>query len=215
MQKGFIFDMDGTMFDTEGISLDAYDTVGEMFGIRLSETEKLGFLGLPSEKIAQRFYTLFGEDFDWQAFRKKKMEVQNAVIAEIGVPIKAGLFEMLQYAKENHILCAVATSTSAERAMPLLAGAGVLDAFGAVICGDQITRGKPNPDIFLRAAEELGLSPEECVVFEDSRNGILAAKAAGMFSILIPDKIAPDAEMWQAADLLCKDLIEAKAYFEK
>ncbi len=214
MNCGFIFDMDGTMFDTEQISLDAMDVVAEEFGIRLSMEFKLGLLGLPSEAIAERFYDAFGREFDFDGFRQRKIQVQDAVIEETGVPIKAGLTEILEYGKNHGIRMAVATSTSRKRAMSLLEEAGVIDYFQCVICGDSIQNGKPHPEIFLTAASSLGIAPERCIAFEDSRNGILAAHRANMFAVLIPDKIAPDQEMKAAADLLCNSLVDAKKYLE-
>ena len=215
MVKGFIFDMDGTMFDTEQISMDAMDAVAEEFGIVITDEFKFGLFGLPSEVIGERFYAQYGEEFDYPRFRERKIDYQDAVIARDGVPIKPGLLELLDYGKTHGISMAVATSTSRNRATSLLADAGVEAYFQCVLCGDEIENGKPHPEIFLKAAERLELSPTNCIAFEDSRNGILSAHRAGMFTVLVPDKIAPDAEMKAAADLVCDTLLAAKTYIEE
>ncbi len=213
--KGFIFDMDGTMFDTECISVEAMQQVACQYGVKVEYRDALQFLGLPREEIQKRFLLMFGEDFDYTNYRLDKISYQDAVIKEKGVPIKPGLWELLQYAKEHEILCAVATSTSRERAMGLLSGAGVDGEFSVIVCGEDVRKGKPNPDIFLYTTSKLGLEPSECIVLEDSRNGILAAANSGSYAILIPDLILADEEMKKAADLVCKDLHEVLEYIKK
>ncbi|MBR5153077.1 MAG: HAD family phosphatase [Clostridia bacterium] len=215
MALGFVFDMDGTLFDTETISLDAMDTVASEFGMSLPEEFKLGLLGLPSEEIKQRFLSTFGDDFDYARFRSRKIEVQDAAVEKDGVPLKPGLTEILEYGRAQGISMAVATSTSRYRAINLLTKAGVVPYFQYILCGDEIKNGKPHPEIFMTAAEKLGLMPEECIAFEDSRNGIISAHRAGMFAILIPDKIEPDREMADAADLVCDSLFDAVEYIKK
>ncbi len=213
--KGIIFDMDGTMFDTESISVEAMQQVARRYGVSVEYHVALEFLGLPSEETKRRFLLKFGADFDYAHYIMDKIAYQNAVIQEKGVPIKPGLLELLQYAKENQFLCAVATSTSRKRTEDLLSRAKLENAFLSVICGEDVECGKPNPDIFHCAADKLGLKPEECIVIEDSRNGILAASRSGSLGILVPDLIPADEEMKQAADVICADLFEVLAYIKK
>ncbi len=213
--KGIIFDMDGTMFDTEIISVNAMQQVALRYGVSVEYEVALEFLGLPREEIRQRFLQRFGQEFDYTNYRLDKIAYQNAVIQDKGVPIKPGLMELLQYAKDNCIPCAVATSTSHERTKDLLSRAEVEGYFPVVICGEDVKNGKPNPDIFLYAAEKLELKPEDCIVIEDSRNGILAASRTGSFAILVPDLIPVDEEMQTAANLICSDLFGVLEYIKK
>ncbi len=213
--KGIIFDMDGTMFDTETISVKAMQQVAKRYGVIVEYNDALEFLGLPSEEIRRRFLLKYGTEFDYTNYREDKIAYQNAVIQEKGVPVKTGLMELLDYAKDNEILCAVATSTSRVRTEDLLSRAHVNHYFAAVVCGADVKEGKPNPDIFLYTAAKLGLKPEECVVIEDSRNGILAASRSGSFSFLVPDLIPVSKEMEDAADYVGKDLHEVLYYIKK
>lgn len=213
--KGIIFDMDGTMFDTEIISVEAMQQIAKRYHISVSFESALEFLGLPSGVIRERFLKKYGENFDYDNYRKDKIAYQNAVISERGVPIKAGLPEILRYAKEEGIPCAVATSTSRERTEDLLQRSGLKSSFEAIICGEDVKNGKPNPDIFLFAAEKIGMKPEECVIIEDSRNGIIAASQSGSQSILVPDLIPADDEMKDAADVVCNDLFEVLEHLKK
>lgn len=204
--KGLIFDMDGTMFDTEIISLEAMAHTARNYGISLERSVMLSFLGLPSEEIRRRFLAIYGEDFDYAGYRLEKIRYQDRVIEEKGVPLKTGLLPLLEYAKSKHLPCAVATSTSRHRAENLIAKAGLTNYFAAIVCGEDVSCGKPSPDIFLLAAQKLSLSPADCLGIEDSQNGILSAHQAGMKTALIPDLIPVNEEMRQSADWIFTDL---------
>ncbi len=213
--RGILFDMDGTMFDTEKISVDAMRQVAKEYGVSVEYESALEFLGLPRQEIQKQFLLKFGHDFDYANYRLDKIAYQNAIIQEKGVPIKPGLLELLEYAQEQEIPCCIATSTSRERTDDLLYRAGVQRYFSAVVCGEDVEKGKPNPDIFLYAAKKIGVNPEDCLVIEDSRNGILAASAAKMFSVLIPDLVPVDDEMRNAAHMICESLYDVLEYLKK
>lgn len=213
--KGLIFDMDGTMFDTEVISVSAMEHAAELYGIQLPRETMLGFMGLPGAEIRRQYLELFGDAFDYAGYRRKKIDYQDAVIDRDGVPVKPGLCALLEYARRRGLRCAVATSTNRDRAEDLIRRAGVWAYFDAVICGEDVEQGKPAPDIFCLAAKTLGLAPEACAGIEDSRNGILAARRAGMFAILVPDLIPADEDMLKAADLRADSLDDVLDYLRE
>ena len=122
------------------------------------------------------------------------------------IPLKPGTIEILTFARENKIPCAIATSTTSESAHKNLNSTGLLPYFDAVICGDMIDKGKPEPDIFEKAAQAIGLSAKECAVIEDSRNGIIGARASGALTFLVPDVVMPDEDMKKSADYIFNSL---------
>ena len=131
-------------------------------------------------------------------------------IRENGVPVKPGLRELLAWLKQAHILCAVATSTFTNVAIGYLKNAGVLNCFAAIVGGDQVSRSKPDPEIFQLAMRALGKqTPETCVVFEDSRNGLLAGANGGFPVIVVPDLFDPTLELPGLCYARCARLDEA------
>ena len=212
--KGAIFDMDGTMFDSEQLSVLGWTKASEEMGFEIPMDFMLSCMGLPANVIAQMFVERYGKDFDYQNFRDRKITHMTAVIERDGVPVKPGLFELLDHLHAKQIPCAVATSTSEERAMYMLNTAGVKGYFQAIICGDMIENGKPAPDIYLKAAEALALDPADCMALEDSRNGIISASRAGMKAVLIPDMIPADDEMRAAAYAMVESLHDVVAMVE-
>ena len=213
--QGLVFDMDGTMFDTEVISAAAMRHSLGTLNLSITDGEILQCMGLTGKAIRDRLFARFGPDFAFDTYLERKVAYQNAVIEQNGVPQKEGLLPLLQYAKEAGIPCAVATSTSRERALPLIRRSGTEAYFAAVICGGDVSVSKPEPDIYLLSAERLGLLPEQCAGIEDSRNGILAVRRSGMFSVLVPDLIVPDREMQTAADLVCGSLLDVLTFLKQ
>lgn len=204
--KGVLFDMDGTMFDTETMSIYGWEVTAKKYGIDISREFMIGCMGLVTDAIRDRFYDRYGREFDYYKFRADKMKAMADVIEKSGVPHKKGLTNLLEYLKQSGIKCAVATSTTNARAMYNIERGGVLDYFDEIISGDMVSRGKPEPDIYVYAAGRLKLLPAECMVLEDSRNGILSAHASGAVSVLIPDIIPVDNDMLAAADYKLDDL---------
>lgn len=130
------------------------------------------------------------------------------------MPVKRGLPELLDYLKENRYQTAVASSSSRATVEDYLRRAKMEGIFSTLICGDMVTRSKPEPDIFLKAAEELGAAPADCLILEDSPNGIRAAHAAGMRVIMVPDLIEPTADLRAMASKVCESLHDVILFLE-
>ncbi len=196
-----IFDMDGTIYDTEQIYRRAWLAAG------VPEDLYRSYIGTPRAYI-KKLLTEHG--FDAEEIYRQKDAFTAAETAE-RVPLKPGALECLSFLKEHGIRTAIATSSSVETAHTYLAKSGLAPYFDVVCSGNQVEHGKPAPDVFLYAAELLGAAPEECFVAEDSFNGVRAGRAAGMFTVMIPDLVEPDEEILALADACLESLSQLPA----
>jgi len=192
MITNVVFDMDGVIFDTERLALDAWIYAGRQTGDGITPALVLATVGLDLAHTRQVFEETLGPEFHFDALQAQRLLYTKRYIEEHGVPQKPGLAELLAYIKENRCKAALATSSKSGRTRGFLEQAGLLDRFDAIVCRDDIAVAKPAPDIYLRAAERLGVSPAECLALEDSPIGVRSAFYAGMQGVMIPDLIAPD-----------------------
>ena len=200
MVKGVIFDMDGTMFDTERLSTKGWIYAGKKLGVDIPVALTDSFRGRNPQAIRKKFAAYFGDRLDYDTARAMKHEYFDEVTKE-SVPHKEGLQDLLEYLKEHEIPVVVATSTE-----HLISNA---------IYGDMVERGKPEPDIFLKAAELIGQDPKECLVLEDSAPGLLAGKAAGGYTIYVPDIAVVSKEAKEGITAELADLHEVAAWIRK
>lgn len=195
MVKGVIFDMDGTMFDTEHLSTVTWQMTGEKLKLDINDRLIESFRGGNPAQIRKLFHEALGPDVDYDHVKEVKHAFFEMLTEKEGIPIKKGLFELMDYLREEKIPMAVATSTARARAENIIRRAGAYEYLSVCVCGDAVEKSKPEPDIFWKAAEELGCSPKECLVLEDSTAGVLAGKTAGGYIIYIPDETDVPAEV--------------------
>lgn len=203
-----IFDMDGLMLNTEALTIKAWQEIGKLYNYDISKEFLLGLLGMNKKSIAAQFQKNFGDKFSFDYMYSEQGKCINRIIEEEGLGVKKGLNELLDYLTRNKIKKAVATSSARERAEKLLSKAGVLDNYDKVICGDEVTKSKPDPEIFLTACEKLNVDPSNAIVLEDSERGLEAAVAGGMRCILVPDLVEPSEKYVKLAHSKVKSLIE-------
>jgi HAD superfamily hydrolase (TIGR01509 family) len=194
MIKGIIFDMDGLMFDTERLVIKAWDFAGKQMGYSITKDIVIKTLGLNTENTRRVFIEHLGNNFDFYVFRKIRVDYMTDYIDKNGIPIKTGLIELLDFLKSNHYKMTVATSTEKEKTEYYFKKANISYYFDDIVCGDMIERGKPEPDIYLKASKIIGVAPNECLALEDSPIGILSAYRAGMKPVMIPDLVKPNEE---------------------
>lgn len=206
MVSGIIFDMDGVLIDSERQSNEGWLWAAGQLGVDMPMWLIDSFKGAPAELCCKFFDAYYKGVIDyWEAKELRTQHVYKIRETE-GIPVKKGVKDIFEYIRNNGLKCAVATSTRRESAEKTLHEIGVWDYLDAVVYGDEVERGKPEPDIFLRAAKAIGVNPSEAVVVEDSINGIKAGYAAGMRVVHIPDTIAIDDDIRKLTYMVCDDL---------
>lgn len=211
--KGAIFDMDGVLIDTEKLYLRFWKEAAAEFGYDMRDEHVFAVRSMARKYSIPKLKSMLGEDFPTEEVRSRRTELMNDFISKSGIETKKGLFRLLNHLRDSGIKIAVATATQRERTLSYLSRIGALEFFDSVICGDMVTAGKPAPDIYLTAAAELGLPPEECAAFEDSPNGLMAAHSAGCYTVMVPDLTQPDDEVYPYIDNVIEDLGEAVSLF--
>lgn len=206
--KAVIFDLDGTLLDTEKLLFRYWREAAARYGYDMSPEQALTLRSLTHRLVQPLFTEWFGEDCDYRELRAMRLKLMQEHIDKYGVEKKKGASELLDFLGKNGYMRAVATATDEERAGKLLKTVGLDGCFDRIICATMVEWGKPKPDIYIYAAEQLGLSPDECIAVEDSPNGIISAHDAGCFTIMVPDLTQPDEELKKNISAVCGDLLE-------
>ena len=189
-----LFDMDGLVLDTEKLYTRFWQEAANALGYPMTKEQALGMRSLNRGAGLAKMQSYFGPDVDYDAIRKKRIEMMDAFVEKEGVTLKPGIRELLEFLKEHGIKTAIATSSPIERTIKYLTSVGLQNSFDELVSGYMVEKGKPEPDIYLFAAEKLGTAPEKCMVLEDSPAGILAAYRAGCLPVMVPDQDEPDTE---------------------
>ena len=171
--KAAIFDMDGLLIDTERIFLGAFKKVCRELRLEFDMSLFVKLIGTNSVRTKELLINGFGAGFDYNRFRKTWIRYVNNYLTCNSIPLKDGSVDILKKIKAISLPMAVATSTRYNDAVKSLESAGIIHYFEFVAAGDQVTKGKPDPEIYLKAAGKLGVRSNKCIVFEDSENGDL------------------------------------------
>ena len=214
MIKAVIFDVDGTLLDTERIYMKAWKEAAAEAGFVMPDSVLQKTRAVNTKDAARIFEEEIGNGFSYQAVRPIRVRIAEEIIRRESPILKPGVLELLAFLEEKGIRLAVASSTNQQGTREHLAESRILDRFEVVVGGDMVTNGKPHPEIFLKAAEALGTAPEACIVVEDSPAGIRAAHAAGMKAVLVPDQAAITQEIIDMADVVLNSLLEMPAYLQ-
>ncbi len=215
MIRGVCFDMDGVLLDTERLCFPMMRKALAMQGEELSYDRWKTLLGVNLAHTCASLAEWYENRVDAQRFFHDWVDVTFEYVHQHGVPKKDGADEILRYLREKGIGIALCTSNDVHVVEEYLQLTDWENAFDAIITGDQVGQGKPAPDIYRLGAARLGLNPSACVGVEDSANGLKSAKAAGLYSIMIPDLLPYTDALAPYVDQQMNQLTELKALFEE
>lgn len=214
MIKYAIFDMDGTLIDTEPLYEKAWVDIGEKWGLDGMAEKYPLIVGRSIESICSMMKEWFGEDFDASGFFAERMQCFVGFI-EKEIPLKDGCIELLEFLKRQGIPMAIATSTPMYITSSNMQKTGIGKYMDAVVTAEAVKNGKPEPDIFLEAARRIGADPLYTVVCEDSINGIRGAHRAAMKPIMVVDRLAPTDETEKLCFATCDSLFDVMELIKK
>lgn len=210
MLAAVIFDVDGTLLDTERVYIRAWKEAGKTFGYTIPDEVLEQTRGLSMEAEIPIFQAACGMDFPFLAVQKERGRLAEAWIPFEKNLIKPGAPEVLRFLKERRIPMAVASTTKRAKTVAHLEHAGLLPYFSALVCGDMVQHKKPHPESFLTAASLLSVDPKNCLVVEDSQAGVRAAYDAGCTVVLIPDHGLVDPDSAALADHVLASMHELR-----
>lgn len=212
--KAVLFDMDGVIFDTEREYLKEWEAIFKKYGYKMKKEIYISVMGRGRKKVKEIFKEKFGEDLPIDKMYIEKDKMLKEAVENNKVPLKEGALELLEFLKENGYKIALATSAKRERVKIQVRHAKIENIFDAIVCSEDITNSKPDPEIFLKAAEKVCVNPENCIVIEDSEAGIKAAFNAKMIGFHVEDLKKADEIILKYSYKNFKNLIEIKEYIK-
>lgn len=214
MIKAMIFDMDGVLFDTERVLKDCWIKTAKEMNFFIGEEELRQMRGASAAFCNTLFQKWYEGKVDYKKARARRSQYLEEYIDLHSIPEKKGLKELLNYLKQQTIPFAIATSTERKRASEYWEMAKITDLISASVCGDEVTNSKPDPEIFLTAAKKLHVPIQDCMIVEDSINGLKAARASGAFSCMVPDLTPYSEDLKPICDFVCEDLTSCISLLE-
>lgn len=210
--KALLIDMDGTLLDSEIIPKYAWLKTCEHFGFSFNESIFNQLIGATRKSAQPLISQMIPEDFEQEKVKQYQQQVFQDYIKTYGISLKKGAKELLEFAKMKQIHTIVVTSTYNDFAIKKLKIAGIYDDIEMIVSGDMVEHGKPAPDIYLKAMQLANLKNDECLVIEDSLNGILSGLKANCSVVLIPDLIDIDEEIKKRCVLCATSLLDVMRY---
>jgi HAD superfamily hydrolase (TIGR01509 family) len=207
MLEALIFDMDGVLVNSTRYIWDSFNVLLKSSGVQLSDEEMKKYLGCSLRDKLRRWKEDYGiKEYDLEEFSREAGEAELELVKKNVKPDEA-LITLLKEAKDYGVRLAVATSSLRWRAEKMLDLLQIRSYFNAVITAEDVENHKPDPDIFLEAAKQLGIAPGYCVVFEDAANGLEAARRGGMKCVAVKTEFQSREDL-KEADLIITDFSE-------
>lgn len=204
--QAVIFDLDGLVLDSESGYFAAWQQAAAHMGYRLSQAFCQSLSGSHGRQISQRLAERFGRDFELEQFHDLSNQIWRERVSQTGIPVKNGFYQTLQCIETLQMPYCLATNSKRRDAEQCLAWAGLAGVFAKLICREDVENPKPAADIFLKAAESIGISPQRCLVLEDSPIGVAAAVSAGCTCLFVPSVLPADLDAAGMAHRVLPDL---------
>lgn len=207
--KAVLFDMDGLMVDTESLATEAFIHSAKKQGYDMTKEETLMVLGFTTKSIYEFWENYFkNSDVSGKQLVDDHYKYIENVLFTTGPKKMPYIEELLKYLKENNYKVAVASSSNMNHIINNMEKTGLKKYIDEFASGAEVKNGKPAPDVFLLAAERLGVEPKKCLVLEDSKAGVIAGGSAGAKVIMVPDMFKPDDECKEKAYKIVNNLGE-------
>ena len=210
-----LFDLDGLLINTEEFSKRSFESASAEFKLGDRIDLFLSLIGTNEQHHNQRLDEELRDAVDPVAFRECWIEHFHQLLAKEPIGLMPGVSEILTYANEVGIKCAVATSSTTPAAEKKISEAGIREHFQTITCGDQVAISKPHPEIYEKAGASVNADMSRSIGLEDSANGVRAAHAAGLHVIQIPDLVVPSDELLQLGHRVCDSLHDVLELLKK
>lgn len=207
-----IFDMDGLLLDTENVFKTAFLQTVKELNLNIDTSFYNQIIGLDAIRSRAMIESYLNNEVSMETFEEAWINNYRQDIST-DIPVKEGVKDFLTHLNTTDIPCAVATSSRYESAKRHLQNASLLNFFQTVTGGDQVTNGKPAPEIYQKAAKSLNIEPDRCIAFEDSKNGVLSATAAGMTVVQVLDLVKPDNDLIRLKHLIVDTILEGAIHY--
>lgn len=208
--RAAVFDMDGLILDSEMTVLKCWEKVAQKHGLSDIMPFAVSVIGKNKKATLEEFTRVYG--IPAEPYEREVRTLYNEMADRGEVPLKPHTLELLDSMKKAGMKLAIASSSLRSEVEPQMERLGAFKYFDAAVCGDQVTRSKPDPEIFLLACDALKVKPEESLGLEDSFNGVRACKASGLFTVMVPDILQPDEEMKDLADIILPSLKDVQNF---